>query len=436
MRILFKKKNADTHADTHEKTRRFLGVSLAEKYGPIKNPARGFYHMYTFVLKQDGVDGPEPEWLETMLDPEESLVLVMIDIGVYRGKNLDNAGLDSIQKILEFFHDRHKDVILRIVYDHQGKGLEREPLAFEQVRRHLFQIGPFLSGRYGVFIYQGMLVGSWGEMHTSRFLSPAHLVKMSGILQEYCSEGTFFSVRKPSQWRTISPDKKYGHGQPSISAGLYDDAMFASATHLGTFGTEENEKNQMVSWTADREQAFEEKICKYVPHGGEAVFSEGYTETLSGEQMLSFLRQCHVTYLNKDYDARIMQRWSSIPWAEGSLYDYIDRHLGYRFVIRKVLAGGGNRLEILIENTGFANIYQEAELYLENGTQKYLLPEDMRTWDSGTTKRVVLNHEMTEGEIFLAARRKSDGAVIHFANEDDAQGRVLLGRIVRLEEEH
>lgn len=420
MRILFKRKQKETL--------QFCPAPVLEKAGPLGNPARGFFHMYTFELTKEGIIGPEPEVLEAALAEEERLVLVLIDIGAYRSKNLDNMALEGMEKILCFFRDHHRDVILRVVYDHQGKGLEREPSCFEQVLRHLHQIGPFLTKQYGVFVYQGMLVGSWGEMHTSRFLGAENLIQMSEVLKTYCQENTWFAVRKPVQWRTICPDRTAGLQKPQVNMGLFDDAMLASSTNLGTFGVEE-ETDPLKPWEAQKERIFEEKLCRFVPHGGEAVFTEGYTDLLSGEQMLAFLRQCHVTYLNREYDGRIMELWDKIGILES-----IEENLGYRFVIREVQLKAVNRLEILIENTGFANIYQKTRLYLINGQQQFPLAEDMRTWDSGSTKRLICNKSLSEGEVYLAARRESDDAVIHFANEDDAEGRVLLGKIVKVEE--
>ena len=60
-------------------------------------------------------------------------------------------------------------MILRPVYDREGKGRECEPDSFEQVLEHLQQIGGLLRDmQHSVFIFQGMLAGSWGEMHDSR----------------------------------------------------------------------------------------------------------------------------------------------------------------------------------------------------------------------------------------------------------------------------
>ena len=56
-----------------------------------------------------------------------------------------------------------------------------------------------------IFVFQGMLIGNWGEMHTSRFLAPTKLKELWKILQEELKQEVFYAVRKPSQWRLLHP---------------------------------------------------------------------------------------------------------------------------------------------------------------------------------------------------------------------------------------
>ena len=64
-------------------------------------------------------------------------------------------------------------MILRVCYDTEGKGMEREPQRIFVVQRHMQALGS-LAERYAdaILTVQGVFVGSWGEMHTSRFLRP------------------------------------------------------------------------------------------------------------------------------------------------------------------------------------------------------------------------------------------------------------------------
>lgn len=153
----------------------FKNGLFEEKTGQIVNPGRGWYQLYSF----SATESIHPEELKWSLDAQDALALVMIDIGAYKGKPIDAEGLANIRSILEFFSKAEKDMILRIVYDREGKGLEREPAFFSQIIEHIRQVGPIVS-EYAehTLIVQGFLLGSWGEMHSSRYLTEDKLLKL------------------------------------------------------------------------------------------------------------------------------------------------------------------------------------------------------------------------------------------------------------------
>lgn len=217
------------------------------------------------------------------------------------------------------------------------------------------------------------------------------------------------------------------------------------------------------------------------------------------------LRKMHVTYLNSMHDQKLLDQWKAqtMKWNGSmiSVYDYIGLHLGYRFIVRdaswtaavKTAQGGGLRkpfmgkkekfLEVTVENSGFANLYEEAECVIliekkvlekpvkeksedfadgsEKATGKYvktsdrlskicsktedgsmiqiICPEcDARTWKSGTASKIKIPADVLEPyiepeqdarngiKIYLQLRRKRDGMNIRFANADADNG-VLLG---------
>ena len=299
-----------------------------------------------------------------------------------------------------------------------------------------------------VFIWQGMLIGNWGEMHTSRFLTPDKLKQLWNIQRE-AQDSVFFAVRRPSMWRLLHPEECGKEQVNRDRMGLFDDAIFGSESHMGTFGSEPKGNVPWDGiWSRQDELAFEEWLCLRVPNGGEAVCGENYAGNFTTSATAEVLRQMHVTYLNQAYDENILKQWKAMMWEEGGLwqncnfYDYLGRHLGYRFCIREVSVTQcektkGLCVDIKIENTGFANCYQEAELLLEwvdtdgrSGVQQ--LSCDIRTLDSGTVQTVTGSPETVNCELFLSLRRKSDGRTMYFANRADAMGRVCLGKITEL----
>ena len=75
---------------------------------------------------------------------------------------------------------------------------------------HLGQLGDLLKENpCSVFIFQGFLVGSWGEMHDSAYLSEDCLKKMWEQLKPALSKNIYGAVRTPSQWRTLVSEEEF-----------------------------------------------------------------------------------------------------------------------------------------------------------------------------------------------------------------------------------
>lgn len=103
-------------------------------------------------------------------------------------------------------------MILRPVYDRVGKGRQHEPETFEQVMMHLQQMGEALQqNAFSVVIFQGLLVGSWGEMHDSSYLSQEHLEKLSQCILPYLEKEIYLAVRTPAQWRQLVDEKTFNN---------------------------------------------------------------------------------------------------------------------------------------------------------------------------------------------------------------------------------
>ena len=430
-------------------------ADLAERPEDVCNPCRGWYQIHTFEA------GTEPDFgeLEWCLDRRTALALVFVDIGGYRDRELDGEALSRMRRILSFFRDNGYDMILRVAYDHQGRAVEREPYFWDQVKEHMRQVGELLQ-EYGdsIFVYQGLLTGNWGEMHTTRFQDEKKRKELWKILQEYRPKDTYAAVRRPAYWRQLHEEQK-NKKSGTADMGLFDDAMFASEDHLGTFGVLSRENGWGEAWKREEELCFEEELCRSVPNGGEAVYGEEFQGQLTPKTVEETLRRMHVTYLNKAYDSRILDVWKQWkyegerPWDGKSLYDYIGAHLGYRLTIRSVRfwagrGGDGGRLEISVENTGFASLYQEAEFWLESGDEENEPLSDepprnavwrMKTegknpetvWNSGEIRILSCDVPLKRQQLWIRANRKADGACIRFANGSDKDGRTRIGKLER-----
>lgn len=421
-------------------------ADFTESTKELHNPARGWYQIYTFYADKT----PDLKNLTWCQEDKDSLVFILLDISAYREKNLDDTALNNIRSILEFFSKSKYDIVLRAVYDHDGNAVEREPFFFSQVQNHLKQMTKLIQEfSDAIFVFQGMLIGNWGEMHTSRFLTPEKMAALFLILKNELKDEVFLAVRRPGIWRQLHPEGCGKIELPYDSMGLFDDAIFGSDSHLGTFG---NSTKEMAGWDGlwcrEDELLFEEKLCQRVPNGGEAIYGETYLQTGNPLDTIDTLKKMHITYLNKAYDKRILDIWKEWIWEEAgvwqnkSVYEYIGMHLGYRFWIKdaaisateKNAAGDKLQVTITIANTGFANFYQEAEVKLEwldtqGNWYSAVFKEDMRTWNSDCEHHISCETDATDCKLYLSAKRRSDGRPIYFANQSKQDGRVYLGEI-------
>ena len=311
--------------------RKLKKARLVESVEELQNPGRGWYQIHTFAAEEDF----SREELGWCLGDGNTLALAFIDIGYYRERALDDKCLSNIDDILDCFEQNGRDVILRIAYDREGRAEEREPYSLSQVVDHLEQLGPVLSRHAEhIFVYQGLLVGSWGEMHSSRFITENRLERLADVLGKYLGGRTFLAVRRPVYWRMLHPDGKL---DPHTGMGLFDDGIFGSDTHLGTFGREPAaEAGWGRAWSAEEELDFEEKLCIGAPQGGEVLYEEGQAEKRSLAGTVERLKKMRISYLNCVYDRRILELWRHMkwegkgPWNGVNGFDYIGRHLGYR----------------------------------------------------------------------------------------------------------
>lgn len=413
---------------------------LIESTEELYNPGRGWYQIHTFETGTCVT----PEEMRSSLHETDALVLLLIRIPA-RPKALSQKDLDWIRSILRTFSEAGKDILLRFVYDLEGKGLENEPDRFAIVERHFQQLSELMGTQQQfIFVYQGILVGSWGEMHTSRYLSSRYLSRLASIFRENTGGRIYHSVRKPVQWRQLFVREDWERAAKTAKTGLYNDGILASETDLGTFGCQSGEETGWEqSWLPQEELDFEERLCRYAPQGGEVVYGE-MTEKMSLEQIAGRLSRMNLSYLNRDHDKRVFEIWKKLRWEKEDVwqemngFDYIGRHLGYRFVVRQAILKPKRKemkLQLEVENIGFARMYEEAELLLEyedpNGnTEIWKIETDVRNWNPG--ERVCLSQSLISGagKYFLSMRRCHDGRRVYFANRQGEKGHLLLGEVI------
>lgn len=452
-------------------------IQLKESTRALKNPGCGWYHIYTFDLSKENFLYIDCE--------EEELVLLLIDIHAFRGcEQIPKEALEYFSSILTFFEQHDKGIILRIVYDTKGRGMENEPSSIKIVKSHMKQLGSIICEHMSkkeslpgkILVHQGLFVGSWGEMHGSKFLSEARMKELSDTFLEATKGSCPIAVRKPVQLRQLSCKKTASsplQNASNTNFTLFNDAIFGSETDLGTYGAygtirksalSENSEREKTSWVREDELSWQQSFMQQSFCGGEVLGgmntvseSSGNTDypqrTLDWNQVVADLAKMHVSYLNSIYSKEVLDDWKShrIMWngEEISEYDYIGRHMGYRFTVTQVKISK-NVITLTIKNTGFANLCEEAVCRLiltENNEniKAFEIKSDPRTWNSGTDTVIespilqeIWPQQSQQTKIFLQLIRKRDGRIIEWANEeyDHKVGGVMMELEVKYEIAH
>ena len=409
----------------------FQPAELVEAKEPLDNPGRGWYRIYTYRLEEES-------WEEPVRYPGECLALALFNVGACKDEDFSRAVLDRIDQMLERFEKLGFDLILRICYDTEGKGMVREPSLFSQVKKHMAQLAPLLKKHANhIYVYQGLLVGSWGEMHESKFLLPQYLKELTeAFLRE--TEGKIkLSIRKPVQYRIA-----FSEGQERPRLGYFNDGMLGSGTHLGTFAPETAGRgNWKEPWSQDEEVKFMASFIDEVPYGGEVLMPP---MPLAPETILETLRILRVSYLNSTHDAALLEEWKQKNYAGMTFFAYVGEHLGYRFLVQNVQGKWGKNMEltVTIENSGFGSCYEDTEIVILGRADEHASPVTLGTLNgnlkdlhggktgvySGTfsTENFALRDKGSQLQILALLHRKNDGRALHFAQQATDRG-LLLG---------
>lgn len=421
---------------------RFQKNDFSESSARLENPGLGWYHVYSFDLCELSEDSfEETKGSLVTVSRKEQLALVRIDIGAFKRSELSKDALLYTERILELFHIYGKQIILRFAYDTVGKGMEREPMELSLIIRHMEQLGGMIC-KYAedILVLQGIFVGNWGEMHGSKFLDSLSMSKLLRSLNLASKGSCYLAVRTPAKWRDVMSfqgAKKELKGR----VALFNDGLFGSPSDLGTYAQSGGALPDGYGRMGRSEELkWQKEHLENLPNGGEAVMGEqptGYLE--AAEEM----KKLHLSYLNSVWQKEQLDYWRAekveIPGCFHGLsgYEYIGRHLGYRFVVRNVKALPKKRLRIVVENCGFAGLCEEAECFLiaESEAQSsvsVLLNVDARRWISGQKTTFTIPLPDTVGgrkgdRVYLKLQRKRDGRIIYFANQDSGD-KVLLGK--------
>lgn len=387
------------------KKMKWISFPTAEKPEVLCNPYCGVYSIYRFFADHERLQ-PEEVLIEEIEVPQEHrLCLIEINLVHFKETELSETALSIVDRIFLHFTSLGRQMIVRFLYDWEGKGVLNEPKDIGIILGHMKQLSPLLK-EYSehIYILQGLFIGSWGEMHNSRYLGERQLELLAKELYE-CSGGNIqLALRCPSFWRMICNTDQPLTEELAFSDtrrarfSLFNDGIMASETDYGTYGRIRagETRNYQEKWVREEELEFQNELCSFVSNGGEVINENPFNDL---PHAIDTLRRMRISYLHEGYDEQVLNKWKSSRsgitnalWRDRSGYEYIIAHLGYRFRLEAAsllsVAGreGDLKASVRICNTGFAPCYQRLRVrfvlrtvsYSE--TYEYEVDTDTRRW--------------------------------------------------------
>ena len=358
---------------------------LSESTAVLTKPYCGFFHLYGYQLSETPVK-EVINWCNQMLaNDTQSIVLLQINLCNYSNSPVSAHALRQLDSIFKTFSNAKKQIILRFLYDWEGNALKTEPDSLNQSLSHMEQVAPVVN-RYkqSIFLLQSVFTGNCGEMNQTHYGTNENIIQLMEKFADVTSPEIFLSVRTPAHLRTITKTatplsaKIAYNGSLAARLGLFNDGMFGNAFDCGTYDDTSfaGISDYTQKGTRKEEIDFQDKLCYFVPNGGEAVLDNSYNDLPNA---ISDLNRMHVSYLSCDHDASVLNKWKRVTYAGNendifngvSGYDYIAAHLGYRYVLRQVdiqKTSGSSMttpditITATLENTGFSPAYRKFQI--------------------------------------------------------------------------
>ncbi len=374
-------------------------VTFTESDKVFPNPERGFYFVDDFGSADD------KPITSSVLIANRKLNRTIAYHGYYltdfMESDISAEFIELIRKNMQALRDGGAKCVLRFAYtdfeptlnDSMPEDFKGRDASVEWVLRHIEQVKPILQ-EYGdvILCYQAGYVGVWGEWYyTDHFVSgpqtpEEHSLRKSVVdaMLDALPQDRQVALRTPMFKRmmyaedytdTLTVETAH-NGSDRARIGAFNDCFGASQSDQGTFSGSESRE-------------YWKKETRYVFMGGETCALSTYCRC---EGSLKDMEDYHWTYLNSEYNSKVLSRWRT----DGCMNE-IERRLGYRlslydaFCSPNAESGEDFRIVLRIKNTGFSSPINPRgfELVLVDGKGVETVYEfediDPRFWFAGET---------------------------------------------------
>ncbi len=344
----------------------------------INNPERGWYSEFT-TDDLDGMDSLKSEGIDN--------VMLLADLGSFKTSAVSDAKLQEIRSAFARARKYGLSVIFHAAYDFDGVS-KPEPTDLSVITNHIAQLKPIFTENEDIlFCVQAGFLGPWGEWHTSHYGDPPSLTARTAVLAALMNavpRSRQIQVRRPMFIRDMYPNQTLtasaAFSQSNIArTGYHDDALLSSEDENGTYVDPGYSREAELNWADNHD--------RYTPFIAESDELSSYSDP---DNAVFELGKLHAQVLNSEYLPEVLDKWKNTTYQGTNTYDYISRHLGYRFVLSSasfnssIPQGGALHLILQFRNTGFANLInaRDFQIVLSNGTQTYAatVKDDARFW--------------------------------------------------------
>lgn len=360
-------------------------VSYTPDYTNFSNPERGWYKYsksnsigsYSFLSSSTLTGYKNTDKI--------TLILRIYDLGAFKNTPISNQFLTNIQTDFNTLRASGVKCILRFRYSETNNIDATKDVLIN----HINQLKTItLANQDVISVIEAGFIGQYGEWYyTSNYgdrgvlttqnisdrkeiglkimeLAPTRLVMFRTPYFQQMVGGT----------TPITLTNAY-NGTTNSRIGLHNDAFLSSNSDSGTFKS------------TTTEYPYLDAQSKYTFCGGES--NALFPTKQDCSVVFGWLTRFHYNYLNFGYHPDVIALWKT-----KGCYDEIQRRLGYRFeLIDSNITN--NILTINLKNVGFANIYNQRDVYLvfkntlDNTSFFFKLNTDIRKWDAGTTISLV-----------------------------------------------
>lgn len=350
-------------------------LNYNDSLAAVYNPDQGFYVPINVTVTPDGVT-----YNREIVTDNVNLYHLRMDISAYStnagGEDtpLTDDALSGIKNLLQYLRVRDKNAIVRFCYSPGfGDAVNCEP-ALEDIVNHVKQFCPIINDFPAtVTALEVGMVGPWGEMHSSNIIKdPATINTLIATFLESTTEFPVL-VRTPRMIRSYLALEDHSD---DYRLGIFNDGYLGTETDIGTYDNREED----VAFVAERSE--------HLPFGGEVTVPGCSLHDI--EVCLPEMYQIHLSYLNEQWNDQVVGKWKKTLVTEDceaadplyygkTAYEYIQGHMGYRFVLKKATFTYTDRydnikIELKLENTGFGNLNKTKKaklLFVKSGEIAY-----------------------------------------------------------------